>query len=237
MIRVQINQEERDLLQRFRGQSSSKNSEKALMVLLNADGESAVKISGRLNRNPHTVRFWLKRYLAEGVEGLQRKKASGRPSDKRKECIQVIKKVLPQSPQKFKYQDSVWSIPLIRDYLKTAHKIEVSEDTLTRGLKDLGYSYKRPSKTVSPKAPSSEEKQEAVKTIIESIGKLLTEKSCEIFALDESHFSTEPYLVRGWFKKRWPPQDTEFQQKRKLHHVWMLKSKKEAFLLEAIQAV
>jgi transposase len=173
MIRVQLNQEERDLLQRFRGQSSSKNSEKALMVLLNADGESAVKISEKLNRNSHTVRFWLKRYLAEGLKGLQRIKASGRP---------------------------------------------------------------RPSKTVSPLAPSPEEKLASVKATIKAIAKLLEQKPCEIFTSDESHFSTEPYLVRGWFKKRWPPQDPEFQQKRKLHHVWMLKFKEAAFLLEAIQA-
>ncbi len=71
---------------------------------------------------------------------------------------------------------------------------------------------------------------------IESMEKLLTQKPCEIFVLDESHFSTEPYLVRGWFKKRWPPQDPEFQQKRKLHHVWMLKFKEASFLLETIQA-
>jgi len=235
MIRVQLNQEERDLLQRFRGQSSSKNSEKALMVLLNAGGESAVKISEKLNRNPHTVRFWLKRYLAEGLKGLQRIKASGRPSDKRKECLQVIKEVLPKPPQEFKYPDSVWSIPLIQDHLNTAHKLKVSEDTITRGLKDLGYSYKRPSKTVSPLAPSPEEKLASVKATIKAIEKLLEQKPCEIFTSDESHFSTEPYLVKGWFKKRWPPQDPEFQQKRKLHHVWMLKFKETAFLLEAIQ--
>jgi len=30
----------------------------------------------------------------------------------------------------------------------------------------------------------------------------LSKGETEIYALDESHFSTEPYLVRGWFKKR-----------------------------------
>jgi transposase len=192
MIRVQINQEEEEELQRFRGQSSSRHSEKALMVLMNANGESPVIVAGKLSRNPHTVRFWLKRYLAGGLEGLKRKYSPGRPPDKRRECIEVTKEILAQSPQQFKYPDSVWSIPLIQYHLKTEHQLEVSEDTLVRSLKDLGYSYKRPSKTVSPKAPSPAEKKVAVKAMIEAIGKLIEEKPCEIFALDESHFSTEP---------------------------------------------
>jgi transposase len=236
MIRVQINQQEEEELQRFRGQSSSRHSEKALMVLMNANGESPVIVAGKLSRNPHTVRFWLKRYLAGGLEGLKRKYSPGRPSDKRMECIEVTKEILAQSPQQFKYPDSVWSIPLIQYHLKTEHQLEVSEDTLVRSLKDLGYSYKRPSKTVSPKAPSPAEKKVAVKAMIEAIGKLIEEKPCEIFALDESHFSTEPYLVKGWFKKRWPPQDSWCHKKGKLYYVWMLKFKEAAFLLEAIQA-
>jgi transposase len=94
MIRVQINQEERDELQRFLGQPSSKNSEKALMVLMNAGGESAVTIAGKLSQNPHTVRLWLKRYILEGLEGLKRKSSSGRPRNKRKECIKIMKEIL-----------------------------------------------------------------------------------------------------------------------------------------------
>lgn len=236
MIRVQLTENQRQELEKYRGQSSSNNSEKAFMVLLNSEGKSAVNIGKQLRRNPHTVRSWLKRYIQHGLLGLERNYSEGRPREKRDKCIRIMEEILPQSPQKYGYLDLVWSIPLILHHLKTACQIDTGKHTVIRGLNDLGYSYKRPSKTVSPKAPSSEEKKEAVKTMIESMEKLLTQKPCEIFVLDESHFSTEPYLVRGWFKKRWPPQDPEFHQKRKLHHVWMLKFKEASFLLETIQA-
>ncbi len=48
--------------------------------------------------------------------------------------------------------------------------------------------------------------------IVDEIKGLLKKKECEIYALDESHFSTEPYLVQGWFKKRWLPQDPDTLQ-------------------------
>jgi len=236
MIRVQINQEEQRELERYRRQSSSRNSEKALMVLMNAGGDSAEAIAKKLQRNPHTVRMWLKRYLAGGIRGLERRFPPGRPPDKREQSKSVIEGILAKSPQEAGYPDLVWSIPLICHHLQVAYGIQVSEDTVIRGLKSLGYTYKRPCKTVPPQAPSVQEKRAAIEEMIRAIEKLLRERECEVLILDESHFSTEPYLVRGWFKKRWPPSDSRFQKKRKLHHIWLLKFEERAFLLEAIRA-
>ena len=236
MIRAQMNREQREELERFRGKASSRNSEKALMVLMNDEGKSAERIARELNRNPHSVRHWLKRYLADGVAGLERRYSPGRPRKKREVCKKVILEVLPKSPQEFNYPELVWSIPLLRHYLEAMHKVGVSEDTIIRGLQDLGYSYKRPSKTVAPCAPSPEEKRAAVTAMLDEIKKLIEREPCEILISDESHFSNEPYLVRGWFKKRWPPQNSKWKEKGRLHHIWVLEFKKWAFLLEAIQA-
>jgi len=37
--------------------------------------------------------------------------------------------------------------------------------------------------------------------MVEKIKGLLSKGETEIYALDESHFSTEPSLVRGWLEK------------------------------------
>ncbi len=237
MIRIQMEQEQLSELKRFRGKASSRNSEKALMVLMNAEGKSAERIAAELNRHPHSVRLWLKRYLAYGLAGLERRYSSGRPRKKRDICKKVMEEVFSRSPQEFNYPDLVWSIPLIRHYLAAVHKVEVSEDTVTRGLQDLGYSYKRPSKAVAPHAPSPKEKRAAVTAMLDKIEKLMAREICEILILDESHFSSEPYLVRGWFKKRWPPQNPRWKEKGKQHRIWVLEFNKWAFLLEAIQTV
>ena len=61
----------------------------------------------------------------------------------------------------------------------------------------MGHSYKRPAKTVSARVPAKEEKAERIQSMIEWIKVLLSKGETEIYALDESHFSTEPYLARG----------------------------------------
>jgi len=35
--------------------------------------------------------------------------------------------------------------------------------------------------------------------MVDEIKEIVVKENSEIYALDESHFSTEPYLVQGWF--------------------------------------
>jgi len=237
MIKVSIDTEQQKELERFRALASSKDSEKALMVLLSSEGRNVSQISKALKRNPHTVRDWLKRYNIDGIKGLGRKYSPGRPDEKRAKLKAHIKEILLDSPVKHGYQDHVWSVPLIVYDAASKLDLSISGDTVTRALKVMGYSYKRPSKTVPARAPTKNEKAEMVQTMIEGIKDILSKGETEIYALDESHFSTEPYLVRGWFKKRWPPQNRNKLQARKSHILWVLKSGDSEILLEEIKAI
>jgi transposase len=181
--------------------SSSENSEKALMVIMSTEGHSPIKIAKALKRNPHTVRKWLRRYDKEGKDGLQRRYSPGRPNDARKQVKNTIEKILKRSPLEFGYQESLWTVALMVHYLNSSQGLTVSEDTVTRALKEMGYTYKRPRKCIGDSAPTKEEKLEQVQKIIAEIQELQNREDCKVFALDESHFSTEPYLVRGWQKK------------------------------------
>ncbi|MDL1969068.1 MAG: hypothetical protein LWW97_11165 [Deltaproteobacteria bacterium] len=153
-------------------------------------------------RNPHTVRDWLKRYNASGIKGLGRKYSPGRPDEKRSKIKEHIRKILNSSPVEYGYKDHVWSVPLIVYDAATKLNLSVSNDTVIRALNSMGYSYKRPAKTVPARAPAKEEKAKRIQSMIEGIKAMLSRGETETYALDESHFSTEPYLVRGWFKKR-----------------------------------
>jgi len=235
MIFVQLTEDEKTELEVIRKQASSRNSEKSLMVLMNNEKKSPVKIATLLKRNPHTVRLWLKRYIESGIEGLQRHYSPGRPRTKRDKIAPIIQELLKSSPLGYGYQDRVWTIPLIVHHLKVKDKLTVSEDTVTRALNELEYSYKRPAKTVSANAPSKEEKRKAVSKIIAEIHDLQQTEDCEILALDESHFSNEPYLVRGWQKKRWPPFNSKFTEAGTSHVLWLLEFQHTQVLLEIIR--
>ena len=235
MIKVHITNAQRKELEQFRTLASSRDSEKALMVLLSSEGKTVAQIAESLKRNPHTVRDWLKRYNNKGIEGLNRKYSPGRPDSKRAKLKKHIQNILASPPTEHGYQDHVWSVPLIKYDAEQKLGLSVSCDTVTRALKDLGYSYKRPAKTVPARAPDKKEKAAMVKSMIEDIKRILSKGNTEIYALDESHFSTEPYLVRGWFKKRWPPQDRNKRQKGKSHVLWMLESEDTKVLLEEVK--
>ncbi len=237
MIKVSITKEQQKELKQFRSLASSNDSEKALMVLLSSEGEKVSQIAKTLKRNPHTVRDWLKRYNAAGLKGLSRKYSPGRPDEKRAKLKAHIQEVLGDSPVDHGYQDHVWSVPLIEHDAALKLGLSVSGDTVTRALNDMGYSYKRPAKTVPARAPDKKEKAERVKSMIEEIKGILSKGETEIYALDESHFSTEPYLVRGWFKKRWPPQDRDKLQEGKSHILWMLKFGDTEVLLEEVKTI
>jgi transposase len=234
MIRVKLNKDQRVEIEKFRHQASTKDSKKALMVLMNADGRNVSEVSALLRRNPHTVRDWLKRYKKKGLAGLSRKFSPGRPDEKRNAVKGRIKEIISQLPELYGYVDRAWTVPLITHDIKKKLNISISSDTVIRALKDLGYSYKRPSKTMPPTAPTREEKIVSIKKMLNEIEAIIKDKDSVIYALDESHFSTEPYLVQGWFFKRWPPPDMHQQQKKKSHILWMLESKDKKVLLEAI---
>ena len=234
MIRIKLTEEKKKQLEHYRGQASSKNSEKALMVLKSSEGKSPEEIAKILKRNPHTVRKWLKRYQRGGIKGLDRLYSPGRPNHLRKKVNSIIEEILEKIPRDFGYQDGLWTVALIVYYMKNKKEVDVSEDTVERSLKDMGYTYKRPKICVSEKAPSEEEKIEAVNKIVDEILELTMRKKCVIIALDESHFSNEPYRVRGWQKKRWPPEDIRSCKKGKNHILWLLESPDKKILLEKI---
>jgi len=237
MLKIRLSNEQWLELKKFRKQASSKDSEKALMALLSNDGKSVPEIALMLKRNQHTIRDWLKRYKLQGIKGLNRNFSPGRPNTIRKKIKQQIRKIIGHSPIKNGYQDSTWSVPLITFEVNKSLSLNASSKTITRALKDMDYVYKRPSKTTPGHAPGKEEKQETVKEMVQEILKIIDQKESVIYALDESHFSTEPYLVQGWFKKRWPPQDSNTQKERKPHLLWMLEYQDTKILLEKIDQI
>ena len=230
---IKVNLSETDLfeLTRLKSQPSSEASERALMILMNHEGKSPPEIAKLLKRNPHTVRDWLKRFRENGVKGLYRNYSPGRPPYLKQEVESKIEKIIESSPEDHGYPVSLWTVLLLKDFLKKSN-ISASEDTIERALKKKEYRYKRSAKTVPVRAPTKKEKERVVSSIIGEIKRELDNGPCEVFALDESHFSTEPYVVSGWQKKLWPPYDTDSEQKRENHSVWMLEFSNKKILLE-----
>jgi transposase len=199
MIRISLSAEEKAALTRLRLDRSSNISERAHYVLLSDTGKSIYAISQQLARNQHTIRLWLKRYKEDGIEGLKDKKQPGRPARKAPLIELYLAELLNESPQAYGYQEAGWQLNLFRDWLKK-QGLDACDNTLVKSLNKLGFVYKRFSKTMPANAPSAEAKKIHIAKIVEQISKD-TAKDIEILFVDESHFSNQPYVSRGWFKR------------------------------------
>ena len=198
MIRISLTEEEKAALSRLRRDQKSNIGERAYYVLLSDTGKSVSDIAKHLSRNGHTIRLWLKRYLEEGMQGLKTKKQPGRPAKKAPFIESQVQELLNKSPQEYGYQEAGWQINLLRDWF-AKQGIHACDNTIVKSLNKLGYVYKRFSKTLPAHAPSPEQKKVRIREIIGEISKH-SGTDMEIMFVDESHFSNQPYVNRGWFK-------------------------------------
>mgnify|MGYP001404507979 CR=1 FL=1 len=231
MIKIELTNSEKTELSKIRNKTSDPRSEIALMVLLSSEGLNVSKISKTVHRHDHTVRLWLKRYIEKGLSGLNRKFSNGRPSVKRNLLISNLDKWLTESPFKYGYKTSEWTVSLIKDMFRKKTGESISEDTIERALKKADFSYRKAKKSVPLTAPSKEEKIEKVNNLIEEIKEFMKNDKVQIISLDETHLSSEPYLIRGWYKKN-STFDTYTPQEGELYDFWCLEYQGTRFFLE-----
>lgn len=198
MIRISLTETERSALTRLRLCRNTNIGERAHYVLLAASGRSAPEIARYLDRNIITIRLWLNRYLQEGLEGLRGKKPPGRPGKKSLVIESQLEELLSKMPQDYGYQEAGWQINLLRHWL-AKQGVDACDNTIVKALNRLGYVYKRFSKTLPKNAPAVAEKKARIKEIVEAVGQYKP-SDIEILFVDETHFSNQPYVSRGWFK-------------------------------------
>ena len=232
IIKIDLSTEERKILEKLRRNSSDYRSERALAVLHCAKGRKATWIANALGRTIGTVCTWLHAYETEGINGLNRNYSPGRPSFRAKALSPRINEYLKVSPREFGWGESVWSVKVIKAQLKKETGRMVSDSSVLRALQDYGYSFKRAKKRVPADAPSKEEKLIRIKEIAAEISALKTTEDVEVMFLDESHFSTDPYVVRGWHKRGKPFFPPYSEETGEYHNIWGLRHENKFILLE-----
>lgn len=198
MIRISLTESEHAALARLRLERNTNIGERAHYVLLASSGYSAPEIARHLDRNIITIRLWLNRYLEERLEGLRSRKPPGRPGKKSPIIESQLAELLSKTPQDYGYQEAGWQINLLRHWF-AKQGVEACENTIVKSLNRLGYVYKRFSKTLPINAPTTEEKKARIKDIVEAVGQQKA-SDIEVLFVDETHFSNQPYVSRGWFK-------------------------------------
>jgi transposase len=137
---------------------------RAQMVLLSAEqGLKAEEIAGLVRESAVTVLTWLKRYLAEGIEGLQDAPRAGRSATVTEEFRKSLLDSVRRRPRNLGLAFSMWTLQRLADYLAEKTGIRVSDETIRRELAKEGIVFSRPQHTISSPDPEYQVKKRRLK--------------------------------------------------------------------------
>jgi transposase len=138
---------------------------RAQMILLAAEqGLKVPQIARMVRESEATVLRWLKRYRAEGMEGLQDAPRPGRPSAMTEAYKAALVAVVRRRPRSFGLPFSLWTLQRLVDYLAAQSGIRVSDETVRRTLKHAGIVLSRPQHKISRPDPEYALKKRRLKT-------------------------------------------------------------------------
>jgi transposase len=143
-----------DLEELYRSTRNVRLRTRAQMVLLAAErGLTAREISEIVRASEETVRRWLKRYLAEGVEGLRDEPQPGAPRRVTQEYREGLIHAVRRRPRSLGMAFSLWTLQRLADYMAQSTSIRVSYETVRLHLKSAGIVLSRPQHTITSPDP------------------------------------------------------------------------------------
>lgn len=191
MLRLTLDDTQRDGLRQVGRQAVGRVAERAHFVLLSAQGYSVPEIGKLMGYHPATVRKWLKAYDKHKVAGLDDAPRSGRPP-RNKHLAAVVQAQAAQPPPNYGYLQACWTVALLVYHLWDRFRIQVSPATLRQALKRAGFHWTRP-KLVLPKRrdPQADEKRAR-------LAEALADPNATVLAQDECDMHLLPVLRAMW---------------------------------------
>jgi transposase len=140
---------------------------RAQMILLAAEqGLRVPQIAAIVREREATVLRWLKRYLAEGLEGLHDAPRPGRPAEMTETYRAALLAAVRWQPRSLGLPFSLWTLQRLVDYLAEHTSVRVSDETVRRALKQMGIVLSRPQHQISSPDPDDHVKTRRLKTPI-----------------------------------------------------------------------
>jgi transposase len=129
-------------------------------VLLVAKGLSCPAVAGLLGDPERTIRYWVQRYVNDGLQGLIENERSGRPPRLEPEHIAKIGKVLRSSPEAVGLRGAIWDGKTLSAYIHNEYGIKLGVRQCQRLFGDLGFRLRKPRSLI---AHADEEAQKSFK--------------------------------------------------------------------------
>jgi transposase len=158
MARINLTHSQRQELQHLARRGRDARVVRRAQGLLWLDqGEHPITVAQRLGVTRESVYAWVRRLQYPGgralAEKLMEQPRSGRPREKRQAVQEMVQQVKDPQPSQYSYQAEGWTAALLRQHLETTEGIEVSDATVRRCLKGMGYCWKRPRYVLARRDP------------------------------------------------------------------------------------
>ena len=139
--------------------------ERTQIILLAAEQGMAVpEITRIVRRNDQTVRTWIKRFNAEGINGLYDMPRPGAPPTVTPAYRERLLVVVRQRPRSLGQPYSLWTLRRLADFMAEESGIRLSHVTVSRILEANEIVLSRPQHKVSSPDPEYETKKRRSKT-------------------------------------------------------------------------
>ncbi len=133
---------------------------RAQIVLLAGEQRlTAPAIAQIVRENDETVRRWLKRWVAEGIDGLQDRPMPGGPAKITDAYRERLLAVVRQRPRSLGQPYSMWTLQRLADYLAEVTGLRVSDETVRVALKAGDIVLSRPQHTITSPDPEYQVKK------------------------------------------------------------------------------
>ena len=135
------------------------------MILLAAEQSMvAGEIAAIVRKDEQTVRRWLKRYMAEGIAGLQDAPRPGAQPVVTPAYRTRLVEVVRRRPRSLNQPFSLWTCQRLADFMAEETGVRVSDETVRRYLAVEGIVLSRPQHTISSPDPEYAVKKRRLKT-------------------------------------------------------------------------
>jgi transposase len=121
---------------------------RAQALLWLAQGDRPSEVAQRLRVSRQTLYNWAQRFHQRSDRGLPQRLAdgprSGRPRTAHGIIDPLLLEVIDDDPRDWGYRATVWTAPLLREYLSDIHDLDVSRPSVSAALDRLHLRWKRP---------------------------------------------------------------------------------------------
>lgn len=159
----ELTAEERQALEQGLRSSKSFELRRSQILLASARGERVMQIARFVGCDDQTVRNAIHAFNREGLTSLQAQ--SRRPHRTREafddEAVAKLKEILHQSPRRYGKETSLWTLELAAEvsYEQGLTAELVSDETIRRTIRRLGWNWRRAKQWISSPDPAYEAKK------------------------------------------------------------------------------